>query len=191
MTKKYESLENLKTRVERSRYFAAAIILVVASAYILRFVSSSGIHFSTEPSHWGVFGDYIGGILNPTLAYMAFYWLTQSIVLQKEELSDTRAALERSAVSQEKMEQSARLGSELSALNTILQSKNSDISNVRANIQLITEQIYSQSHVILHNGATVTQQQATQEIATLIEALKLHVNQRQTLIDRLNAAIKA
>ena len=189
MSKITESLATLQKRVSRSRYFAAGVILLVCAAYIIRFVGGNGIHWSSEPSHWGVFGDYVGGLLNPTLAYLAFYWLTQSILLQKEELAETREALERSAESQEKLEQNARITSKLTALNTMLQSKNSDISNLRANIQFITQQIYSQSHIILHDGSTVTTEKALQNVQELTDALKLHLKQREEQIDKLNAAL--
>lgn len=50
----------------------------------------------TDPSRWGSFGDFIGGILNPVVAFLALFWLTRSIAIQREELRDTKIALEKS-----------------------------------------------------------------------------------------------
>ncbi len=46
-----------------------------------------------EPSTWGAFGDFIGGILNPFVALCALYWLTRSIEMQRQELSATQKEL--------------------------------------------------------------------------------------------------
>ncbi len=46
-----------------------------------------------DPAIWGSFGDFIGGILNPIVAFCALYWLTRSIEIQREELSDTKKEL--------------------------------------------------------------------------------------------------
>ena len=191
MKDKYESLAELKKRVERSRYFAVAVIFIVFATYVWKFVSSNGLHLSGEPVHWGVFGDYVGGLLNPTLAYMAFYWLTQSIVLQKEELSDTRAALERSAKPQESMEENAKKTSKFNVLNAVLQSKNNDISHVRSNIQMLTEQIYSQQYIVLHDGSTTDKNGGINKIQELTAALQLHLNQRDEMIDKINQTLAA
>lgn len=45
----------------------------------------------------GVFGDFIGGTLNPILSFLAFSGVLVTIVLQRKELSHSRAELKRSA----------------------------------------------------------------------------------------------
>ncbi|EJE52167.1 hypothetical protein PMI14_03145 [Acidovorax sp. CF316] len=61
------------------------------------FIWKFGFRPVEDQSKWGQFGDFIGGFLNPLVAFAAFYWLTQSVKLQKKELVDTRAALEEQA----------------------------------------------------------------------------------------------
>jgi hypothetical protein len=39
--------------------------------------------------------------LNPLVAFFAFYWLTESVRIQKKELSDTRSALQKTSEAQE------------------------------------------------------------------------------------------
>lgn len=46
-----------------------------------------------DAEKWGQFGDFVGGLLNPMVAFAAFYWLTQSVKIQKQELADTREEL--------------------------------------------------------------------------------------------------
>lgn len=50
---------------------------------------------------WGAFGDFIGGILNPLVAFFALYWLTRSIKIQREELSATKAELAQAKLAQQ------------------------------------------------------------------------------------------
>jgi hypothetical protein len=73
---------------------AAITIYAVWFLYVLRSeIPESG-------AAWGTFGDYFGGLLNPVIAFTALYWLTRSVRLQKEELNETRSALEDSADAQ-------------------------------------------------------------------------------------------
>lgn len=71
--------------------------LATIGAYAIQFGSSP---ISAKPEAWGQFGDYIGGTLNPSIAFGAFIWLALSVQLQKKELAETRAALEASQESQ-------------------------------------------------------------------------------------------
>lgn len=73
-------------------WLAAGAFVVLSSAYWLRF-STNGA--STDPETWGQFGDYVGGVLNPLVATLALIAIVISIRIQKIELEETRAALER------------------------------------------------------------------------------------------------
>ncbi len=68
---------------------AIILILVVFVFYIIVF--SDGL--SNEQGHWGLFGDYFGGILNPILSFITIIVLVftlrlgyQTLVISKEEL---------------------------------------------------------------------------------------------------------
>lgn len=73
-------------------WIAFAAFLFLSVLYWIRF-SANGK--SPDPATWGQFGDYIGGLLNPLVATLALLALVISIQIQKRELSETRAALEK------------------------------------------------------------------------------------------------
>lgn len=72
MQKKYKNLVILA--------ILAAVIytVLVITTYVLNF--SGGL--SNEHSDWGVFGDYIGGLLNPFFGLLSLILLTQTIRIQ-------------------------------------------------------------------------------------------------------------
>jgi hypothetical protein len=49
---------------------------------------------STDQGRWGQFGDFVGGVLNPLVAFFALVMLIISVRVQRSELEDTRAELE-------------------------------------------------------------------------------------------------
>lgn len=73
---------------------AVVALSVVITAYIIRF-SPEGI--SPRQDHWGLFGDYVGGIMNPIIAFLALIVLFIAVKLQKEELEAARTTLKQSA----------------------------------------------------------------------------------------------
>lgn len=75
------------------------VLLLVIIVYVMNFYKLS---VSSNPMEWGPFGDYIGGILNPSIALAALWWLRRSFAIQKIELAETRAALQDQADSQER-----------------------------------------------------------------------------------------
>jgi len=66
---------------------------------------------------WGQFGDYFGGILNPIISAAAFYWLASSILLQKQELVETRAALEDTQLAQQELADTTLITAKLNKAN--------------------------------------------------------------------------
>lgn len=86
-------------------------ILVVVALLTLVFISSIYIIISniflntkldTQTTLWGIFGDTIGGSINPILTFVSFLAILYTIFLQNKELSATREELSRSADAQEK-----------------------------------------------------------------------------------------
>lgn len=81
------------------RWLIPTISLIVGFAFIsviafycIKF-NTEWFSFSNNKEDWGLFGDYIGGILNPIIAFMALIALLCTIKIQKQELADTRAVL--------------------------------------------------------------------------------------------------
>jgi len=86
----------LRNGVFLPAYIVGAVGLVTVMAYISQFHEKLKFPLSDSPAVWGAFGDYIGGVMNPLCAYMAFIWLVRSYALQKNELAETRKALKES-----------------------------------------------------------------------------------------------
>lgn len=71
----------------------AAFAYIIIGFYFSWFYIWHDFELSKDPSVWGAFGDYIGGLLNPIVAMAAFYWLYRSVGIQAKELRDTTEAL--------------------------------------------------------------------------------------------------
>lgn len=85
--------QTLEKAIIRSRWFVAAIFGITVGTYAIWFNFIQLQDISASSSDWGSFGDFVGGILNPLVAFSAFYWLTISVLIQKQELSETKIAL--------------------------------------------------------------------------------------------------
>lgn len=70
-------------------FMVAIAGLILIGAYLRYYFSFPG-ELSTQQGDWGVFGDYVGGVLNPLLAFLALFALLYTIVLQVEELQEMR-----------------------------------------------------------------------------------------------------
>lgn len=62
-----------------------------------------------EHDKWGQFGDFIGGLLNPIFALLAFFALLITIVIQSRELSVTTEELKKSAAALEEQGKSLKI----------------------------------------------------------------------------------
>lgn len=62
----------------------------VITSYIWKF---HGTTISGDPSHWGVLGDFVGGIVNPLLGLVTIWLLTVSLRQNNEMLDQARAEL--------------------------------------------------------------------------------------------------
>lgn len=71
---------------------AALLAILATSFYVAVFWGP----LSTRQEIWGQFGDYVGGTLNPVLAFFAFIALLFTIVFQSHELKVTNDELRKS-----------------------------------------------------------------------------------------------
>lgn len=95
-----EYYSSIEKKIKWSLRGGGLLILLVFGIYFTNFNGD----LNTDPDKWGPFGDFVGGILNPILAALAFYWLTASIRLQIQELRETKIELRKAAEAQEKSE---------------------------------------------------------------------------------------
>ncbi len=59
-------------------------LAVVLAPWIIQFAGSS---FSSEPSNWGVFGDYFGGVFSSLISAFGFVGVITTIVIQSRTIS--------------------------------------------------------------------------------------------------------
>ncbi|ADD69574.1 conserved hypothetical protein [Denitrovibrio acetiphilus DSM 12809] len=69
-----------------NRYVIAAIIstVIVVLSYIYHFYYLLKYSLSNDTAAWAQFSDYVGGLLNPVLSFIALVLLIKSLTLQNE-----------------------------------------------------------------------------------------------------------
>lgn len=208
MSQERMDLQKLQKRVSLSTLIAFLIFAFVIAGYMIKLGWFSGGKWADSPDVWGQFGDYIGGLLNPLIAFLAFYWLTQSVLLQKEELSETRKALTESASAQSNQVKLAARTAEINASSALLASYNSDLLRLSEDSRFILEQIASQydnqeklnaqmqnvmpqaflrrkGRVLLPDGKAMTMEEAIESINSFEKKFEEISSQRKVVISRL------
>jgi len=65
-------------------WVAFSIVFLVLISYFVNFYIILGYEISSDSSVWGTLGDYVGGILNPSLSFISIVLLIKSLTLQNE-----------------------------------------------------------------------------------------------------------
>ncbi|WP_299196791.1 hypothetical protein [uncultured Amphritea sp.] len=133
------NLDDLQSKIDRTSKLVLAAIIIVPLSYLVWFVLN-GQDVSTNTSDWGTFGDFIGGVLNPFIAFFAFYWLTQSIQIQKQELAETKEIWEASSQAQKDQAELTFRTLKVQALNSQLEYVNTRILAEREYINQLLQQ---------------------------------------------------
>lgn len=184
-------LESLERSIQSSFRLVTSLAIISVLAYALWFFVIQGVPISKNTSAWGEFGDFIGGLLNPVVAYFAFYWLTRSVILQKEELLETRIALEESALSQSRHAAAAEQSLRIAAMTALLNATVVEIQTLRDQAGALVEQ--SSKHPAgaarLINGGWSNIDSITTELKGLDHQISLHVNDRSRLQAQLNSLL--
>jgi large-conductance mechanosensitive channel len=165
--------ENLDTLAQRSVWFVIVLTVLLTVFYGIWFVGFNGQRLAKDAAAWGQFGDFVGGVLNPVIAFAAFFWLAKSVRLQKKELDKTRKTLADTLAEQKEQAKTVLVSTKLQYLNIQIASINSQIQNERAYINQLIQQAQT-------NGTAYT------VIDKLGEYKKLEV-----LLPSLNSAIDA
>ncbi len=135
-----DSLATIEKSIRTAQKIAIGLIISIPTAYIFWFWGINDSSLSVKSGDWGTFGDFVGGVLNPVIAFFAFYWLTKSVHYQKEELSETRQALSEAKDAQKEQARYQFISTQIAALDTRLRAKQSDIENVRKTISYYVSQ---------------------------------------------------
>ncbi len=186
-------LEDLRRRVQISTWIAFFVFVLVLSAYVIRLWIISDGRFADDGAVWGQFGDYVGGILNPLIAFLAFYWLTQSVLLQKQELAETKDALKDSADSQSKQVLLAARAAEINALSAMLASHNSDLSSYRKDAHFIASQLKQASSTntaFMPSGKTLSYEKAIEEADVIDQRMQEAFHLRQQIVFKMDDLLK-
>lgn len=93
------------SRLTRMAYVGAAVACVVLAAYVIYFIGQP----LGGPEQWGQFGDYVGGLLNPTFSFLALLALLATLGLQVRELRLSVQELRNSAEALTKQNETLRL----------------------------------------------------------------------------------
>lgn len=125
VVKKDPQFDSLESHAHRSLIAIGFLAFLILFAYFVKF---AGHGFSEKQEDWGVFGDFIGGILNPTISLAALYWLTRSIVLQKKELKESREALLEAAYAQAQQAKSSEVAAKLQLLSIEMEIVSSQLA---------------------------------------------------------------
>jgi len=113
------------TSENNKRFDILKIILIIFSiiSLVLVFILSNfyigvleKIAISKKVSDWAQFGDFVGGTLNPILAFLSFIALLITIYIQTKELSETKDELKKSAEAQEEQSKSLKLQNKATTL---------------------------------------------------------------------------
>lgn len=101
-TSESEQATKLKTQTRLTLIVAFSFAAILPIAYVLWFGLWNKVPAATaNAATWGAFGDFVGGLLNPLVAFLALFWLTRSIEIQREELSATKEELSKAKLAQQ------------------------------------------------------------------------------------------
>jgi hypothetical protein len=151
-------LHKIDTEINQARTIVITLIVFLVLFYVIWF-SYSGAKLSKLSGDWGTFGDYFGGLLNPVVASFAFYWITKSFRLQKEELYETRKSLIESAKAQDQQVTLAALTALINAIMIETQIHRGYIQSIQQQLALNKDSVFDL------NGNKITHEQAIKHIS--------------------------
>lgn len=182
-------LPKLERTIQLHRWLAVAIFAAVLAAYALRYAFDPVGCPSSGAESWGQFGDYVGGVLNPLVAFLALYWLTQSVVIQRTELHETRVALSESAKSQSLQAKHAERTVRIGALGSMLDSVNADIIAHRGSLKLVGDGAARSGWAITSEGNRLSGDKLREYIDRTKSDLQSALMQRTEILGQLKKAI--
>lgn len=192
MTKDMD-LDTLEGNVKKSRLIVILAILFTFVFYTSWFWIINNRGISGSPDSWGQFGDYVGGILNPLVAYFAFYWLTRSILLQKAELQDTRRALEESSGSHAAQADAAQTSVRVAAITALVNLIAAEIQMQRLHIQFLSEQALAGTRSAYRSldGEPLTGKDLNKRIISLNKEVAVRIKESLAYEEELKKLITA
>lgn len=128
------------------------VLIFVCSAYIILSNLFLNTKISAESTLWGIFGDSIGGSINPILTFLSFLAILYTIFLQNKELSATREELSRAADAQEK--NLLKIDSQIKAQD-LLKFENTFFSFLNHHNSIIQQLTFTPPPAVISSNGTV------------------------------------
>ena len=82
--------EDFRRNLLRLMWVGVLAAWTVYGVYIYNFGPGQWFKLSSSPADWGVFGDYVGGLLNPFLSFLTFIGIIVTVMLQARQLDIVR-----------------------------------------------------------------------------------------------------
>lgn len=136
-----EQFEMLEIRVRSWKKWVSGIAVCLVGAYLIYFGLVLGQNPAVDSDKWGTFGDFVGGVMNPIVAFAAFFWLTESVKIQKQELADTRRELASATDAQNLLVKNGRESVRLAAITALLNVNNTKIDQIYKKLSILDAHI--------------------------------------------------
>lgn len=163
--------------------FGSAVCFV--GAYVYYFGVRLQHPLAIDPDKWGAFGDFVGGVMNPIVAFAAFYWLTESVKIQKTELAETRAELTKATSAQNELVKNGRDSVKLSALTALLNANNTKIDLCSNKIDKLEAWLSSNTPGgVMYSGDVASQARAQKKWQNNADERDLLLNSLESLESR-------
>jgi len=140
--------EALDKHLRVSLRLLAVVAVLAIAGYFTWFGLILEEPLSTDTGTWGVFGDFVGGLLNPLVAACALYWLTMSVRLQKHELAAarkelamTRSELATASTAQKEQARLAMLATQINSLTIRLSAVSTELANTHERVNYVLERM--------------------------------------------------
>jgi|GEM_PF-702659 len=140
-SRQQQMMLELERKVRRWKWCVAGFAVVLVGIYTYYFRIRLGQGASTDAGTWGAFGDFVGGLVNPVVAFAAFFWLTESVKIQKQELADTRRELGKTTDAQNLLVKNGRVSVRLAAITALLNASNMNLDLIRQKMIILDGQI--------------------------------------------------
>lgn len=112
----YPFAKSISKGLLRLMWIGVLAAWTVYGVYIYKFAPGSWFNLSSKPDDWGVFGDYVGGVLNPFFSFLAFIGVIITVILQAKQLDIARQQANVEEIQRVLSTLSSRIDSLLSAV---------------------------------------------------------------------------
>ncbi len=173
-------LRTLENEILRTHRVVGGVFVLTITFYIAWFWLKNSQNLSMSTEHWGQFGDFLGGIMNPLVAYAAYYWLTKSIRLQKEEMLEARQAMKESSKAQAEQAAHAQVQVRVAALTALINSIMQEVQTQRMQIQhlLAQAELHPNGSAFGLDGIRLNQEQLRSRISEINEQMTKRMLER-------------